>query len=192
MCVVRKSLCFLHMAIKAQEIVKTISPLDIYSSRNGLIPSATREHVLPRKFLSKADTNDLNNIFVCTSAVNTHRGILRYDTFQGDEEGLMVINGRTGYIEDFCMDLVGHPDYCLKSKHKFMPPPHSRGAIARTCMYMADKNLSYEKIIHSHVLDLNVLEEWNYLYPVNEWEILRSNNIFKLGYPKNKFVLQKK
>lgn len=182
---------WIKMGLKAQDIVKHISAHDIYSSRVGLIPSPTREHVVPQSYLQKKHVNDLNNIFICTSAINTYRGKLSYGMIDENDSGIIALNGYAGYIEKFEPYMLNHPDFCVKTKKKFLPPQRSRGAIARTCMYMADTYSEYEKIISENVLHFNLAEEWDYMYPPMRWEIMRANKLIEMGYPANKYVKKK-
>lgn len=180
----------MNMRLSASEILKKVCPIDIYSSRIGNIPSPSREHIVPQKFLHRSHTADLNNIFVCTSAVNTHRGVLSYGVLRGADAGVVLLDGRFGCpaTED---DDVYAWDLCLKSKAAFMPPSHSRGAIARTCLYMSEAYPEYRRTIAENVMQTDLLHEWDSIYPIGEWETNRSSLIHSLGFPRNTIVLGK-
>ena len=174
--------------VKASRILRTVCPVDIYSSRWRVVPSPTREHIVPKKFLSKSAGADLNNIFVCTSGMNSRRGLRRFHPIEVNEKGAVVLDGSTSeVVEDG--SLVDPGDVCLTAQNRFYPPSHARGPIARVCMYMGQTYPSFEKNIIEHVLDVNTMLLWDKMYPIQEWEIERARNIRKLGYPRNKFVL---
>ena len=176
--------------VKASRILKTVCPVDIYSSRWGVVPRPTREHIVPKKFLSSSAGADLNNIFVCTSVMNSKRGLRRFDTIHVNEKGVIVLDGSTSEVIGNGDGSMFDPrDVCLMAQNRFYPPSHARGAIARVCMYMGQTYPSFEKNIFEHVLDVNTMLLWDKMYPIQEWEIERARNIRKLGYPRNKFVL---
>lgn len=64
------------------------------------------------------------------------------------------------------------------------PPEYTRGMIARTYLYMAD---SYPKVRLSKQT-VNLMNAWNKMHPVDEWECLRARRIEALQGNENKFV----
>ncbi len=174
--------------MKAQHILRHISSFDIYSSARFCIPSPTREHVVPSKYLSPTQRRDLNNIFVCTAAMNTLRGTLPYDTTCLYHPNTVCFDGTTGWpLESL---VWSGPDVCIKNKESFTPPIHSRGAIARSCMYMLEQYPSLGPCILDSVMSESTMRAWDALYPVQKWEVCRSLRIARHGFPLNVFVVQ--
>lgn len=64
------------------------------------------------------------------------------------------------------------------------PPEYTRGAIARTTLYMADVYPQYRL----SSADRKLMEAWNKMYPVDKWECLRAERIEKIQKNENTFV----
>ena len=64
------------------------------------------------------------------------------------------------------------------------PPEYTRGAIARTVLYMADAYPQYRL----SAADRKLMDAWNKMYPVNAWECLRAQRIEKIQKNENSFV----
>jgi endonuclease I len=174
---------------KATKILKNVCPIDLYSSRMKRVPSATREHVVPKKLLSKSASADFNNIHVCTSAMNSHRGVLPFGKIDRQEPGVTILDGYYGTEVDPIVDaVVDEADTSLKTLGRFMPPAHARGAVARACLYMCERYPTFRDDILNEVMDIETMLEWDREYPVMGWEISRSLRILALGYPLNTFV----
>lgn len=179
------------MRMNAKHILKTVCSKDIYSSRWIGIHEPTREHIVPQSFLpSTALKNDLNNIFICTKRVNSLRGRLPFSVIPLSEPNKIVIDGKTGIKTNWDGEFSG-PDICIKTKRTFMPPIQSRGSIARACLYMGYQYPQVYRRIFDNVIDINTAYEWHVLYPVEEWEILRSLHIHRLGFPINPLTTKK-
>jgi endonuclease I len=177
--------------MRASRILKEVCPLDVYSNRIGEnIWNPTREHVVPRMFLPPMYHNDLNNIWVCNSKVNSIRSAIPYGLVSYHEPDSYYIDGCTGLLLKQIPHDFSRQNLCVKNKILFMPPFHSRGAIARTCMYMMDRTPGLYSVIPRRVIDIRVLTMWHYMYPVTEWEVERSKRIAELGYPVNNYVLR--
>lgn len=174
--------------MSAIKIIKEISPIDIYSSLKKDIPCPTKEHIVPNKYLINSKmSKDLNNLFVCNYKINIERGILPYGKINDTKLSNIILDGRNGLRRDFNHD-IDNKDLCIKTKNIFYPPPQSRGAIARTCLYMMDQYPVINHIIREKVLKYSILDEWNEEYPVEDWEKIRAINIYLKGYPLNKFI----
>lgn len=176
--------------MRASRILSEVCGHDVYSSRVGHVINPTREHVVPRMFLPPSLHNDLNNIWVCTSKVNSLRSAIPYGMVSYHDSSAHYIDGRSGLYLKALPHNFPRSDLCVKTKLVFMPPPQNRGAIARTCLYMMDRNPALYNIIPRRVINLRTLSMWHYMYPVEEWEVERSYNIARLGYPENKHVLR--
>lgn len=169
------------MFLSAHRILEKVCPVDIYSTQRVIVPSPTREHIFPRKYLpSKKAIDDLNNIFVCTSTMNSMRGVLPFGN-ASVTDGL-CLDGRTGlpFLEGQCFAT----DECIRGRGIFIPPVHARGAIARTCMYMA---VQYSLNV-SQAIEPELLLHWDLQYPPEPWELERAFRIWRLGYHFNPFV----
>lgn len=177
--------------MRASKILKEICSVDVYSSKIGdNILNPTREHVVPRMFLPPMFHDDLNNIWVCNSKVNSIRSATPYGVVSYHEPDSYYIDGCTGlFLKNISHDF-SRKNLCVKNKLLFMPPSHSRGVIARTCMYMMDRTPALYSVIPRRVIDIRILTMWHYMHPVTEWEVERSERIAQLGYPANKFVLR--
>ena len=64
------------------------------------------------------------------------------------------------------------------------PPEYTRGAIARTMLYMQD---SYPKYRMSSAQQ-KLMQVWNAQYPVDQWECLRAERIERIQGNENLFV----
>lgn len=166
----------------AYHYLRYISPQDIYSSRSIIetFPSATKEHIIPKKWLKKERNyrfflHHPQNIFVCTALINSYRGSLPFRNISLiDDHKIKILDGRSGML---LQDRDPLNECMVLRNTAFLPPIHSRGAISRTCMHMLDLYPSLP--IHEHVLDKTTMIEWNEEYPVTEWEIERQ---LKLKY----------
>ena len=172
--------------MKARFLLRHVCEIDIYSSRVKTIVSPTREHIVPCKYLSSFQKNDLNNIFVCTSTINAVRGAMPFIDLNMTDTSNKYYDGAMGWLYDD--HVLSSPDLCTQSKLGFTPPLHSRGAIARSCMYMIEQYPSLGPIISTNVMTYHTMMMWNALYPVQDWEKRRSRRIALLGYPLNPFT----
>lgn len=66
------------------------------------------------------------------------------------------------------------------------PPEYTRGMIARTYLYMAD---AYPMVRLSSQ-SVKLMNAWNKMHPVDEWECIRARRIEALQGNENKFVKQ--
>jgi endonuclease I len=181
--------------MNAVSILKNISPIDIYSSNIAIISSPSREHIVPKIYLNKQMSKDLNNIFICNSLINSQRGILPFNisNHQNNVSKIQLFDGKTGL--PICTNanaFVSIKDINMKTKKYFLPPEHSRGPIARTCLYMMNQYPALEVDIVSKVMNHELIINWDNTYPVANWEIIRAHNIYKYGFPMNPFVHKKK
>lgn len=180
-----RSVFVVIMAIRAKDFLK-ISPMDIYCRRVGRIPSPTKEHIVPQKYLTKKAVNNPHNIFICTSLVNSLRGSLPFGVVYSNDTNRILIDGLTGLDTSKRQLYESHANLCIKNKRVWMPPIHARGPIARTCMYMYDY---YPDLRNKFVVDPDILEEWG-SYPITQWEKKRNKDIsLVFGIPPNHYIL---
>jgi endonuclease I len=121
--------------------------------------------------------------------MNSFRGVLPFGIIDDPQEpGVTVLDGYYGNEVDLAAETVDEADMSLKTNHRFMPPAHARGAIARACLYMCERYPSFRRDILNEVIDVDTMLEWDRAYPVMDWEITRSQRILALGYSLNTFV----
>lgn len=180
-------LLFVTMVIKARDILR-ICPTDIYAfGRRGVVPSPSKEHIVPQKYLCKKSVNDPHNIFVCTSLVNSNRGILPFGVIDWNDPNKQAIDGLTGLPSPHWT--IGGPDLCVKNRKIWMPPVEARGAIARACLYMRWKYPSIQRGFP--VVSSSIIYEWHLLYPPKQWELERHQGLMlKFGIPPNPFIVE--
>lgn len=70
------------------------------------------------------------------------------------------------------------------SGNRAEPPEYTRGAIARTTLYMAESYPKYRLSNHQRQL----MEAWNRMYKPDEWECLRAKRIERIQGNENHFV----
>lgn len=182
---------FITMTIllRARELVRLgICPIDLYSSSTMFnIASPTREHVVPKSLLkgSRGAYADLNNIFVCTSMMNSWRGRRAYGNVLAPK---IILDGRTGFdVENHLT--VAPADLCRVGMcERFEPPSHAKGPIARTCLYMEEKYPSIAGLIATRVLHPDTAHEWHERYTIKDWEKKRRELLAKMGYPLNPYL----
>ena len=174
----------LVMLFKAKDFVK-FSPVDIYSARVGRIPSPSKEHIIPKKYLSKQAARNPHNIFICTSLVNSLRGSLPFGVINREDKTRLIIDGATGLEKSPVMSKEEH-FLCIRNKTHWMPPFHARGPIARTCLYMLWMYPEMTRLFPTH---RDLIEEWS-TYPVSEWELIRNEKVSQaFGIDPNPFVV---
>lgn len=108
---------------------------------------------------------DMYNLYPAIGAVNALRSNLRY--------GLLPSAQPT--FGTCAMKIEGN---------RAEPPEYTRGAIARTVLYMAEVYPLYRL----SSADRQLMQAWNTMYPVDAWECLRAKRIEKLQGNENPFV----
>lgn len=167
--------------LRVRDIYSTVSPCDIYSTLEFCRQPMSREHIVPRQFLSRTQEDDLMNIFLTSYGMNCHRSSKRFGNIHNSVTHRTVIDGISAKKVDRVF--APGPDMSVCTEAMFMPPVSRRGAIARTCLYMYDKYPSLQDIIEQNVMDRNTLKEW-LMYPIEDWEAQRYNNIGNLTTPR--------
>lgn len=132
----------------------------------------------------------MNNIFVCTSLLNSIRGTRRFGLITGDDPHRTVYDGITGFESN--EELIIEPDdTCVVNNKVFEPPQHAKGAISRACLYMISQYPSLQNIIEELVLDPETMHMWHRYYRILPWETQRAYNIASFGYPLNHYCIGK-
>lgn len=109
---------------------------------------------------------DMHNLVPSVGEVNGDRANYRYSEWNAKPDQY----GQCEMVVDF-------------KARRVQPPPHSRGAIARTYFYMQER---YKLSIADQQRKL--FEVWNKKYPVTPWECQRDNAIAKYQGNHNRFV----
>lgn len=109
---------------------------------------------------------DMHNLVPSVGEVNGDRANYRYSEWNAKPDQY----GKCEMVVDF-------------KARRVQPPPHSRGAIARTYFYMQER---YKLSIADQQRKL--FEVWNKKYPVTPWECQRDNAIAKYQGNHNRFV----
>jgi deoxyribonuclease-1 len=117
----------------------------------------------------KTMESDLHNLVPAIGEVNGDRSNYRFSNWNG----IPSQYGHCPMIVDF-------------KKRQVQPPVRSRGAIARTYLYMSNRydiNLSKSQ--------KRLMQAWNNSYPVTSWECERDTRIQKVQGWSNSFVRSK-
>ena len=112
---------------------------------------------------------DMYNLYPAIGAVNASRQNYNFIQFQDDTKSSF--------------------GSCLMKIHdrKAEPPTPARGVIARTYLYFEDAYSRYRMSDSQR----NLMQAWDRLYPVTEWECERSCRIYNIQKNKNK-ILEKR
>jgi deoxyribonuclease-1 len=114
----------------------------------------------------KTMESDLHNLVPAIGEVNGDRSNFKFSNWNGTPSQY----GKCEMIVDF-------------KKRQAQPPKRSRGAIARTYLYMSDRyNVKLSKS------QKRLMTAWNTTYPVDQWECERNTKISKVQGWKNKFT----
>jgi len=116
--------------------------------------------------LFKTMESDLHNLVPAIGEVNGDRSNFQFS----DWNGRPTKYGQCPIVIDF-------------KKRQVQPPKQSRGAIARTYLYMEDRYPF--KLSKSQK---RLMKGWNKMHPVSEWECVRNQRIEKLQGWGNSFV----
>lgn len=117
----------------------------------------------------KVMESDLHNLVPAIGEVNGDRSNFSFNDWNGTPKQY----GQCPMIVDF-------------KARKVQPPKQSRGAIARTYLYMSDRYA-----IKLSKSQRRLMDAWNKMYPVSEWECIRDNRIAKKQGWNNEFVENK-
>jgi deoxyribonuclease-1 len=114
----------------------------------------------------KTMESDLHNLVPAIGEVNGDRSNFRFNDWNGKPHQY----GSCSMIVDF-------------KQRSVQPPNRSRGAIARTYLYMNER---YEMALSG--AQYKLMNGWNNLYPVSSWECERDQRIEKVQGWENHFV----
>lgn len=84
--------------------------------------------------------------------------------------------------------IAGGAAYRHEKRRLFFPPAAYRGAYARSIGYFVLTYPSYAHVVHSQVLDLDLLVEWSQNHPCNHMEIVKHETIASIQHNENPFV----
>lgn len=147
-----------------------------------IVCSPTIEHCVPRSYYHKGDKvlgRDMHALICLPKALNFHRS--NYKLVDADcTEGWRKVG----------------PDPGIAFRHDrrrlFVPPEHYRGPYARSIGYFVLTYPSYFDIVHSNVLDLELLLKWSCLYPCTSVESKRHETIASIQQNYNPFFVDPK
>jgi endonuclease I len=144
-------------------------------SRNGSNSPVNVEHTWPQSHFTRAypeemQKSDLHHLFPTDSYVNMIRGNHIFGEVDTDEQHLDCKGPRFG------LGTGG-------SQEVFEPPQNHKGNVARALFYFATR---YELKIGKD--EEVILRKWNLEDPVDEQEMDRNNEIFKLQNNRNPFI----
>lgn len=126
-----------------------------------------RKNCTRRDLTFKAMEADLHNLVPAVGEVNSDRSNFGFSQFTKNTG----MYGKCEFVVDF-------------KTRQAQPPERSRGAIARTYLYMAQRyNLKLSK------KDRQLYEAWHKMYSVTEWERTRNTRIQKVQGWGNPFVI---
>lgn len=154
----------------------------IYLNRNVsdvLLSSLSIEHVCPRSYCKNllCAKYDMHNLFLTDSDINRMRSNYKFIDEKCVDYYLGVGSGVGSGVE------LGKGNY--KYNNMFIPRWSSRGVVARSIAYM---KFIYPKMVLNNIIDMDVLIDWDYLYPPLDWEIARNKLIYKYQENINPFV----
>lgn len=133
------------------------------------------KHFKGRKCAEKINRNyrlmqaDMYNLYPEMGSINALRSNYNFE----------MLDNNLDPINEFCNMKI--------DRNKVEPPVNSRGVIARTYKYMESSYPNYKMSDKQRKL----MDSWDKMYPVDEWECKRAKRIEKIQGNKNKFVKEK-
>ena len=157
-----------------------LSPASIRVLMANLHPtvcSPTIEHCVPRSHYREGDDQilgrDMHALICVPESLNSHRSNYRLVDVKCTE-GWKAVGQGVAFRHD--------------RRRLFLPPPKYRGAYARSIGYFVLTYPSYADLVHSKVLDLELLVEWSGMYPCTHVEAEVHATIASIQKNKNPFV----
>lgn len=147
----------------------------IYKKYNSL----TAEHICPQSYIKqfKNANLDMHNIYLTSSIINSHRSNFKYI----DE----IFYNKLFYNKNLLFNKVNKYNFKNNDYKLYIPCKNIRGPISRTVAYM---KYTYPNFDIEKVLDIELLIQWNLMYPPSEMEIYRNNKIKELQGNDNPFI----
>ncbi len=131
-----------------------------------------RECARKTSYIFNRMEGDMHNIFPSIGSVNGMRLNYNFVAILDDDKVQTVLG---------CDIKIGNK--------KVVPPTHSRGQIARAYLYMEDTYKEYNYKMSKSQKKL--MQAWDKIYPVSDWECKRDERISHLQGNHNKFVYDK-
>ena len=119
----------------------------------------------------------MHNLFLTDLDINRMRSNYKFIDEKFIDEKFIDEKG-VGY--KFGMDGMNY-----KYNNMFIPCWSSRGAVARSIAYM---KLIYPKMVLDNIIDMDILMDWDKLYPPLDWELSRNKLIYEYQGNINPFV----
>jgi|MDTG01.5.fsa_nt_gb endonuclease I len=161
---------------------------DIYDIHDT--PSSwSTEHIIPRSILLKQPENDaildLYNLFNTSPHINSHRSNYKFTaSIPINSKTFSVTNKKiaekTKIIDTFRFN------YKNNKLKLWLPIEESRGIISRSIAYM---HHTYNITNIESVIDMDILQRWNFLHPPSKIEIQHMWKIFYIQGNINPFVI---
>ena len=130
----------------------------------------TLEHIFP-KSLTKKNSNDLHNLFICNGDINNIRSNYKFI----DDIDILSNNN---WIK------LEKNNYVNKKNKLFIPNNESKGIVARAIMYMSyTHGYNYENIINFH----NLIK-WCITFPPTKEEYNHNNIVYAYQKNRNPFI----
>jgi hypothetical protein len=139
--------------LKKRDIITDI--YDVHGSKNV-------EHVIPKnikQYPYGSYCRDLHFVYNSNKELNNWRSNFTFDKIK-NKDNIELFNKNPEIQKD-------------KNNNIFLPPPCSRGIIARTCAYFVYKYPYYKRCFEK-IINPETLVEWNYYYPVSMDEYHRN------------------
>ena len=163
----------------------------------------TIEHIVPKSFtLPKCNSKrDLHLLTTYSTGLNAHKNNYGYSNNYtiSNKKKLLDINGNI--IN--CLPKKNREYISIKNdkEKKFTPADIYKGIISRSIMYHFTCYTKYKKKVFEEIIDIDVLINWHYTFPVTKEEYTRNLMVyFHQGninpfiiYPElTKYILEKK
>jgi deoxyribonuclease I len=151
----------------------------------------TIEHIIPKSFAqSKCNSNrDLHLLTTYSTGLNSHKNNYVYsnDHTISNKKRLLDINGNVLN----CIPTKNRNCISIKNDKKktFTPADIYKGIISRSVMYHFVSYPKYKKRIFEEIIDIDVLINWHYTFPVTEEEFTRNLMVYFHQGNINPFIL---
>lgn len=153
----------------------------------------TLEHVVPQS-IYKNDNNklkcDMHNILLIPSKLNIHRSNYKLHSGSLLYENSKLLDSRGTVMSDKITNIDFSGMSIKDSKRKiFSPPDNIRGELSRASFYFMYQYPQYKDIILKHVIDPYTLMNWNYRYPIKQFERYKSKQVEAIQGNENPFIV---
>jgi deoxyribonuclease I len=151
----------------------------------------TIEHIVPKSFtLPKCNSKrDLHLLTTYSTGLNSHKNNYGYSNNYtiSNKKKLLDINGNI----ISCLPNKNREYISIKNdkEKKFTPADIYKGIISRSIMYHFTCYPKYKKRVFEEIIDMDVLINWHYTFPVTEEEFTRNLMVYFHQGNINPFIL---